>query len=84
MASRADRYAIVDQCLYHQVAPISSGNTDAAASASIGDNNNKNTATPTHVASPTTAETRPLCTNCDSASTSVVIRVITRPSSSLS
>ena len=43
-----------------------------------------NTATPTQVAMPTTALTKPVCTSCDSASTSLVSRVMMRPSISLS
>ena len=62
----------------------SGGSTAAAASASGGDRMTSHTSTPTQVRTLTTAVISPVCTSWLSASTSVVIRVITRPASSRS
>ena len=62
----------------------SGGRTTAAANASGGERMTKNTNTPTQVIAATNALTTPVWINCESASTSVVMRVMIRPSNSLS
>ena len=84
IASRALRYATDDRLRYSHVATNSGGSTAAAASASSGERSTRNTNTPTEVIAATTAVTSPVWMSCESASTSVVMRVMIRPSSSRS
>ena len=66
------------------MATISTGNTASATRASSRSVTSSATATPTTVIRLTIACARPVCRNVDSASTSVVIRVMMRPESSRS
>jgi len=66
------------------VAAISSGRTASATSASSTSVSSSATVTPTTVSRLTMAWARPVCRNVDSASTSVVMRVMIRPDSSRS
>ena len=63
---------------------ISGGTTDSATSASDRSVTSSATAMPRMVNTLTTAVASPVCRNVDSASTSVVIRVMIRPASSRS
>ena len=66
------------------VATSSTGTVDSATSASSTSVTSSATATPTTVIRLTTACASPVCRNAESASTSVVIRVMIRPDSSRS
>ena len=82
--SRASAYARDDSARNSTVATTSTGSTASATSASSGSVTSSATATPTTVSRLTTAWASPVCRNVDSASTSVVIRVMIRPDSSRS
>ncbi len=66
------------------MAATSTGSTASATSASAASVSSSATATPTIVSRLTTACASPVCRNIDSASTSVVIRVMIRPATSRS
>jgi hypothetical protein len=84
MRSRAMLYARVDADRNHSVAITSGGRIDAVITASVGSMNTSATPTPTNVTRLTSALTRPFCKSCESASMSVVMRVMIRPAISCS
>ena len=82
--SRASVYARVEYRRKITVATATNGSARNAISASPTSMTTSTTAIPTKVASETTEVTRPVCRKLDSASTSVVIRVMIRPAISRS
>ena len=66
------------------MATASTGSTATSTNASSTSKRNSATSTPVRVSTLTTAVVSPVCRNADSASTSVVIRVMIRPPSSRS
>ena len=84
IASRACAYARADRRRNHTVRKISGGMIVSTASVSCGLMMNSAISTPTNVSALTNALMRPLCNRFDSVSTSVVMRVITRPAISRS
>ena len=66
------------------MATTSTGSTASPTTARPGSVSSSATATPTTVSRLTTAWASPVCRNVESASTSVVIRVMIRPDSSRS
>ncbi len=82
--SRASVYARDDRRWNSTVATSSTGSTVSATSASAGSVSTSATAMPPTVSTLITAVVSPVCRNVDSASTSVVIRVMIRPAISRS
>jgi hypothetical protein len=82
--SRASRYAGTDRARNQTVVAISTGRVQTSTRARPASRTNSATSTPSSVSTLTTAVVRPVCRNDDSASTSVVIRVMIRPASSRS
>ncbi|GAA3303754.1 hypothetical protein GCM10020295_53140 [Streptomyces cinereospinus] len=82
--SRASSYAFTLARRKKKVATISGGSVANTTSASSTSSTSSATMIPKKVTTETNAVTSPVCRNVDSASTSVVIRVMIRPVSSRS
>ena len=82
--SRASSYAFTLARRKKYVATISGGSVAKTTSASSTSSTSRAPMMPKKVTTETNAVTRPVCRNVDSASTSVVIRVMIRPVSSRS